>query len=239
MTATKVERVVWPTVLTFALTLGVHAAGADMIFESFETGFGQWQAQGAIDLPDPSPWEWSVTRTQDQASDGTWSLDFTADGSYDDGTVWIERTLTLPAGTWDIGVQFDFWAQYDAQVGTWQKVAFIGTFDPEQTADFTVVGLEDTAGWTQYSHAETVVLDDPGTVWVAVGYHVVFETPSRTHYFDAVTITGVPPQGQPVPALSLWGTLVMLALLLSTAIIVIRSRGSHTGEARTGPSHGR
>ena len=212
------------TALAFALAFAVNAAVADTIFESFETGFGPWQAEGAIGPPDQPAWEWSVTRSQDQASDGTWSLDFTADGSHDDGTVWIERMLTLPAGTWNIDVQFDFWAEVDAQVGTWEKVAFIGTFDPEQQADFTVVGLEDFAGWTEYSHAETVVMTNPGIVWVAVGYRIAFETESRTHYFDAVTITGVPPQGQPIPAVSPWGMLAMLLLFLSTGVIVCGSR---------------
>jgi hypothetical protein len=36
-------------------------------------------------------------------------LDFTANGHFDDGTLWIVREIQVPAGTWDVGVTFDVW----------------------------------------------------------------------------------------------------------------------------------
>lgn len=159
---------------------------ASEIFESFEQGFGAWSPDA--DMPPTYPY--SVTRTKDRAFDGTWSLDFTADGHADDGTVWVFRELHMPAGTWIVGLEFWFWSQ-GSDFNNWRVVAYIGLERPAVEADFTNVGYAGIEGWSPYSLEEEIVLAVPTTVYVAFGYSINWET-IRTHWFDAVTITGVP-----------------------------------------------
>jgi len=63
----------------------IDGKGSLSSFESFEEGFGAWEADADM------PWEpeidelpcWNVTRTQEYAHDGEWSLNFTANGLFD------------------------------------------------------------------------------------------------------------------------------------------------------------
>jgi len=162
------------------------------IFESFEEGFGPWEADA--DMPwDPekdTPPSWNVTRTQEYAHDGEWSLNFTANGLFDDGTVWIVREISLPPGCWDIGLEFYFWSM-ESEVNNWEVVAYIGEIRPEAEENFTVIGDAGIEGWSPYQHEVTIELLEQTTIWLALGYNIVWET-WRTHYFDSVTISGLP-----------------------------------------------
>jgi len=171
-------------VLALALS-SAYAQGA-VLTESFESGLGSWEADAHM----PEGRWWTVTRTQEAAFDGEWSLAFTADGRSDDGTVWIVRESRLPVGTWNIGLDFWFWSR-GSDVNNWRVVAYIGIERPEVEADFTSVGYAGIEGWSSYAHEATLVLDTPTTVYVALGYSINWET-IRTHYFDKVTITGAP-----------------------------------------------
>ena len=162
-------------------------SGRSKITSVSHSGFGGWSAQASISVPDPLPWDWSATRSTLQASHGEWSLEFIASGVNADGTVWVERSADLPAGVWEVQLEFDVWSPTDADIGTWEKIAFIGTFDPEEESHFTMVGLEDVGGWKTYTLTETLVMPVAGPAWVAFGFNIVFET-SRTHYFDLATI---------------------------------------------------
>ena len=80
----------------------------------------------------------------------------------------------------------------DGQVGLWDVVAFIGTFEPETESDFTIVGQTAAlAGWGPYSLTRTIELPTPGRVWLAVGYNIIFEV-IATHFFDDVEVTVTP-----------------------------------------------
>jgi len=117
----------------------------------------------------------------------------TASGVHDDGTVWVERSLELPAGEWEVRLDFDLWSPGDADIGTWEKVAFLDVFDPEEESHFTVLGLEDFGGWRTYSLVKTLSLSEPRILWFAFGLNIVFET-THTHFFDAATIRWTPSQ---------------------------------------------
>jgi len=166
---------------------GAPATLADSTFESYEADFGAWTPNA------DTPLSWSVTRTQEQAFDGVWSLDFTADGRADDGTVWVYRRFLLPAGTYDLSVDFQMWSPSEGLFGAWRVVAFIGTFEPQFEEDFTDIGATNQAtGWFPYGHSETITVNQPTHVYVAYGFNIVFEV-IRTYFFDAVTVTGLPP----------------------------------------------
>ena len=163
-----------------------------IVFESFEDGFSLWEpdAQMPWDPEKHIPPHWSVILSQEKSHTGQWSLNFTANGLFDDGTVWIVREISLPPGSWDIGLEFYFWSE-QSDVNNWQVVSYIGLDRPEVEGDFTVVGYAGIEGWSPYGLQETIVVDEQTTAWVALGYSIVWET-WRTHYFDSVTITGLP-----------------------------------------------
>lgn len=168
------------------------AGAAAALFESFENTFGAWTSHGSVGCEPDCELEFSVTLSQEQAHDGEWSLDFTASGLHDDGTVWIQRPVVLTRGTWDIDLEFQLWSM-PSDLNNWEVVAYIGHEPPETEADFTIIGSAGIGGWSPYSHSETLAADAPTTVWVALGYNIVWET-VRTHWFDSVTIDGIPAQ---------------------------------------------
>ena len=75
----------------------------------------------------------------------------------------------------------------------WQVIAYIGLDRPEVEEDFTCIGYAGIEGWSSYQHQETLTVCEATIAWVALGYNIVWET-WRTHYFDSVTITGLPLQ---------------------------------------------
>jgi len=180
------RRIVYFFLFAGVISLSPGSASADSVFESYETGFGAWTPNA------DTPLSWSVTRSQDQAQDGVWSLDFTADGTADDGTVWVVRPVQLSAGTWDVTLDFQMWSPSEGLFGTWEVVAFIGLPNPTVEEDFTMVGSTHmVAGWQPYSHSQTLVVGGPTTAYVAYGFNIVFEV-HRTLFIDSATISGIP-----------------------------------------------
>jgi len=179
------------TIVALALSvwsgLAAPRAVADSAFESYENGFAAWTP--AADTPMP----WSVTLSQDQAYDGVWSVEMFGNGLADDGTIWVWRRFLLPAGTWNLSVDFQMWSPSEGIVGGWGVVAFIGTYEPQMESDFTTLGsTNQAAGWYPYSYSQTITVSQPTHVYVAYGLNIVFEV-SKTFYFDAVTVSGIPP----------------------------------------------
>jgi hypothetical protein len=164
------------------------AARANSIFESYETDFGGWTSDTDV-VPH------SITRSQDQAHDGDFSLDFSGNvGEFvvDGGAFWAWRSIALTPGTWDIQLDFFMWSPNDDLIGRWDVVALIEVFQPATEHDFTIVGQTNmTAGWRQYTHAETISVSEQTTVYVAYGLAVRFEE-QKTYFFDSVTISGLP-----------------------------------------------
>jgi hypothetical protein len=179
--------------LTAVLGVSVPEAAADTVFESFENGLGPWRAEADTRR------DWFIHRNEDQAQHGTFAMEFTADGLSDDGTLWMVREILLPPGNWNVGLQYFVWSEFSGDVGLWTALGFIGNFEPQTETDFTQtsagqdLGGIGTAGWSSRSMSRTFNVGAPTTIYVAFGYNIVFEVP-RTHYFDAVSITGVPLQ---------------------------------------------
>jgi hypothetical protein len=168
-------------------------AGDDALFESFEDGFGAWSVHGSVGCEPDCAFEFSVTPTQQYALDGSWSLEFTANGWHDDGTVWVQQAIHLPPGDWQLDMAFHMFDEGPSDVNNWEVVAAIALEPARTEADFTWVGEAGEAGWTPYAHGAELSVTEPTTAYVAFGYNIVWET-VRTHWFDAVTIAGAPPQ---------------------------------------------
>jgi len=176
--------------LVFATFVLVESAPASAwtVTESFERDMGGWVADS--DVPGVP---WHITRSTLRAFQGVWSLEYYLNGTRDDGTIWVERSI--PANPKTIAqVHIDFWlySKQRSQVNGWAVVAYAGVANPEREADFTIVGYTDLGtGWFNYHLDTTVPTGVSSTIWVAFGYSVRWEV-NRTDYFDYVTVTRTP-----------------------------------------------
>ena len=169
-----------------------QANAALVLFEGFETGLGAWTPQSyihpdAIGLFDPT-----FTRTTERAESGNWSLNASANGFNADGTFWLEQPVNLPAGTWNIVLSFQLWSPTQSEINNWEVVASVGTINPEVEEDLIELGETNRDGtWIYYELDRTITLDQPGTVYTALGLNIVYND-TRTYGFDSTAITIVP-----------------------------------------------
>ena len=161
--------------------------------EDFEEDFGGWE--GDADVPeDPnnagSLVDWNVSRVTSPVKSGQYSLELYIDGRQDDGTVWIERKLSVQKDSQiQVKVSFEFYSESESFNVIAGVVGFAGTSNPEVEEDFTVLGqANEVAGWKRYTHTETVKTGLRGKIWVAVGITVLWET-EMTYNLDDVRIT--------------------------------------------------
>jgi hypothetical protein len=157
--------------------------------ESFELGMGGW-----VPDTDGRAKAWKIYRTNEQAHDGTNSLGLFIDGSYDEGTIWVERAIPTQRNT-TVKVAVSFWLRNfkASNVNFWGVTGFAGTRDPETQFDmWPAIGITDQKpGWVQHSFTRTVKTDNTGIVWVATGLRATWET-IRTYHLDLVETTITP-----------------------------------------------
>jgi hypothetical protein len=173
------------SVLSPAQALGA----ARVALSSFERGFEGWTPDHFIECETDdscaTPFEWSITRSQDQAFHRSVSLKAFLNGLNDDGTIWVERRFSVPPGSRvRAHLSFWLWSETQSDFNTWPVVAYVGTADPETEEDFAIVGQTDQkAGWKRYSQGSVLTAGPSGDVWVAFGIGATWESP-RTHYLD-------------------------------------------------------
>ena len=161
--------------------------------EGFEEDFGEWEGDADVP-PDPnnpgSPVDWNVSRVTYPVKSGQYSVELYIDGRQDDGTVWIERELSVRKNSQiQVKVSFDFYSESESFNVIAGVVGFAGTSNPEVEADFTVLGqANEVSGWKRYTHTATLKTGSSGEVWVAVGISVRWET-EMTYNLDDVEVT--------------------------------------------------
>jgi hypothetical protein len=161
--------------------------------EGFEEGFGGWIGDADVP-PDPnnpgSFVEWNVSRVTSPVKSGQYSVELYIDGRQDDGTVWIEKTMSAKRNAQiQVEVSFDFYSESESFNVIASVVGFAGTSNPEVEADFTVLGqANEVSGWKRYTHTATVNTGASGEIWVAVGISVRWET-EMTYNLDDVKVT--------------------------------------------------
>ncbi len=161
--------------------------------ESFETGFRAWRPDHQIDCEAddaPCPFDWSIERSTEQARDGRFSLRGFLDGRWDDGSIWVERTIDVRrARQVTVEVGFWLWSEQQSDVNTFPVLAFADRRDPETEGDFAIVGQTDqVAGWQRYTYRNTFCSGSGGGAWVAFGFGATWET-ARTYFLDLAEVT--------------------------------------------------
>lgn len=165
----------------------------DIDYEGFEKDFGGW-VEGADVPQDPnnpgSLIDWSVSRVISPVKSGQYSVELYIDGRQDDGTVWIERKLSVSKNARiQVKFTFDFYSESESFNVIASIVSFIGKSNPEVEEDFTVLGQANQfSGWKSYTLKEVLNTDSSVEVWVAVGISVRWET-EMTYNLDNLKIT--------------------------------------------------
>ncbi|HEV3410365.1 MAG TPA: hypothetical protein VG095_08725, partial [Chthoniobacterales bacterium] len=160
---------------------------------SFEDGFQGWNAK-ATDVDHPSV-EWSITPSQDRASDGSTALKFTLNNLNDAGKIWIERPFALqPNTSYVVNLKFSFGTADYGDLNHWSIIAG-ATSQPAQTRNdlsyrgSTANGEPSNTGyrWLEKSYSFEATSAADGQLYLQLGIWGTYEV-GRTYYFDRVRV---------------------------------------------------
>ena len=103
--------------------------------ESFEEDFGGWVKDADVP-PDPNnpghPVAWNVSRVASLAHSGQCSVELYIDGRQDDGTVWIEKELSVKNNSQiEVKVSFEFYSEQESFNVIASVCAYAGISNPE------------------------------------------------------------------------------------------------------------
>ena len=160
---------------------------------NFEDDFDDWTADSHVPLDPNNPGElvdWKIELAGNVSFSGDKSVLLYIDGTQDDGTVWIERKLTLDPNTQkNVNVSFQFWSQSESFNTLAVVVGYAGSENPEAEEDFQILGSANQAeGWKTYNLNQQLQTSNSGDIYVALGFSVRWET-DLTYFIDDVKIT--------------------------------------------------
>jgi hypothetical protein len=169
-------------------------------FFSFEDNFEGWttyatdvgEQGGTVD-------DWSISRSQDLARDGTVSIKLFLENANDAGKIWIERPfLVQPNGRYRVQVQYAFASEDWGDVNFWTIIAGVLPERPQMGEDLRPAFQGDTSNgnhtaptgfvWLDKSYTFTVQSDASATLHVVIGVWGTYEV-ARTYYVDSVHVT--------------------------------------------------
>ncbi|MBF8266657.1 MAG: hypothetical protein HW388_165 [Dehalococcoidia bacterium] len=159
--------------------------------EDFEAGLGQWFPEGDVPMDPNNPGRlvaWSVLVSSSQAFEGDGSAEFFLDGRQADGTIWIARPMRVNTEEpVKVALTFQLWSESESFNTLARVAAYAGARKPaaEEELDTSQVANLVT-GWREYNYAFSV-LPHEGSLWVAVGITVAWET-EMTYYIDDIRV---------------------------------------------------
>lgn len=162
------------------------------IQEGFENDFGEWNANADVP-PDPNnpdqSVEWHINRVSNVSHSGQYALEFFIDGRQDDGTIWIEKKISVKKQSQNqIRVSFWFYSEQESFNTIAVVCTYIGTKNPAVEEDFIVLGpANEVAGWKNYTQTVNLNSGSSEELWVAIGTSVRWET-QMTYYIDDIEI---------------------------------------------------
>jgi hypothetical protein len=180
-------------IVVSAVVVWFYYPKSNVYNESFEEDFGGWinDADVPLDPNNPGhPVAWNVSRVTSLAHSGRYSMELYIDGRQDDGTVWIEKKISLKNNSQiQVKVSFEFHSEQESFNVVAGVCAYAGIYNPEAEADFTVIGnANEVAGWKRYSYTTTLQTGASEDAWVALGITVLWET-EMTYSLDEVEVT--------------------------------------------------
>ncbi|MDH5780673.1 MAG: hypothetical protein OEZ29_08790, partial [Candidatus Bathyarchaeota archaeon] len=120
--------------------------------ESFEIGFNNWMTDADAPMDPNNPGHrvaWNISRVTTQAYSGEYSAALFIDGGQDDGTVWIERKISVENNSEvQVKITFQLYSEQESFNTIAGVCAYVGLSNPEEEADFEVIGnANEVAGW--------------------------------------------------------------------------------------------
>jgi hypothetical protein len=154
-----------------------------------ETNFGDWTANQHVPQAPNNPGhlvQWHIRRASNISRSGAYSAEFFIDGRQDDGTIWLERKVSVKKNA-QVRLSISFWLYSEqASFTIAAVVAYAGTTRPTVEEDFAIVGYANEAtGWKNYAYVADVNTDSTGEAYIAVGITVRWET-NMTYYVDDI-----------------------------------------------------
>jgi len=188
--------------LIIAIAIGAITAlqinlASQVVTEDFEQNlgeenFGEWSANKQVPQDPNNPGhlvQWHIRRASNISRSGAYSAELFIDGKQDDGTIWLERKISVKQNA-QVRVSVSFWlySEQESFNTIAAVVAYAGIAKPAVEEDFAVVGsANEVAGWKNYVYEANVNTDSTSEAWVAVGISVRWET-TMTYYIDDVRI---------------------------------------------------
>jgi len=179
-------------IIALQINLASQVVNEDFEQNLGEENFGEWSTNAHVPLDPNNPGhfvQWHIRRASNIAHSGAYSAELFIDGKQDDGTIWLERKISVKQNAQvRVRVSFWFYSEQESSNAKAAVVAYAGIAKPAVEDDFAVVGsANEVAGWKNYVYQTNVNTDSTGEAWVAVGISVRWET-TMTYYIDDVKI---------------------------------------------------
>lgn len=174
--------------------------------DSFEDGLDGWEQHSHIGPDASGEFEYWIEQTDERAHDGEQSIAIFTEGSYDDGTAWIDRPIEVESGqAYEAEASVYAWSADESFNVVRQLVAYLGPERPSEEADFPETGenssdwgqsdygglrepLERAAGWEEYTFTWETPTLEVDELYFALGVTVVWEA-DRIFLLDDVSIS--------------------------------------------------
>lgn len=186
------------TTLVFVLFFSGCGGGTVPIlsdYSSFETDFDGWTTNG-MDLLNPTV-DWSITRSQDRARDGSTSVKLYLNNLNDAGKIWIEKTYSVQQNrNYLVKVTYSFATQDWGNVNFWTIITGALPGHPQVMQDLGPAFQGDTSSgstgpadfvWLDKSYTLSTRTDSTATIHVVIGIWGTYEV-ARTYYVDNVRV---------------------------------------------------
>lgn len=164
---------------------------------SFETGFDGWSIKNTDVWGDP-PEAWSITRSQDMATDGTTSVKFFLANFNDAEKLWIERPFSVaPGQIFDVKVEYTIAAVNPIDGGPLFTIMTGVLKRSPNTREDLAPSYKDEAHngssesgykWLDKQYEFTVKANEEGVLYVVIGIWGTWEV-SKIFYVDNVQVT--------------------------------------------------
>lgn len=163
-------------------------------FYSFENDLEGWTTKGTDLVLN----EWSITRSQDMAKEGSSSLKLDLFNRNDAGKIWVEKAFTVkPNQIYQASVEYAL-ASAEFVAGTaWVVITGVLNKSPQNAIDLGPAYKDgtqnnrDSSGfaWTKRGYDFTVRSDERGMFWVVVGVAGTTEAARGIYYVDKLRVT--------------------------------------------------
>lgn len=168
--------------------------------QDFENEWNDWTTDSDVPMDPNNPGDevaWNISRNDQQALSGNYSLKYQIDGRQDDGVIWIERSFSLdPNRNYHISLNYSLYSFSESFNKLIIVVGYINTTSPETEEDFDYsdgrLGYgNDVAGWKGYHKSTQLKTDSSRNIWIGLGISVIWET-ELVYWIDDIIIEFFP-----------------------------------------------